>query len=91
MQIDGQVSEIIKESPRDLALKIECKSQPGQKLFIALKKNKNGSYTLFYRKKFYEEASTVVDRLPAYFLKLYKEGILSLFNPYYQDLAKDTK
>ena len=56
-----------------------------------MEKNKSSSYTLFYRKKFYEELSTVADHLPAYFLKFYREGILSLFDPYYQDLAKDTQ
>ena len=33
----------------------------------------------------------MVDYLPAYFLKLYRERVLSLFNPYYQDLVKDAK
>ena len=81
--VNSQVSDIIKESLRDIELKIECKSQPGQKLFIALEKNKNGSYTLFYRKKFHKEVSIVVDHLPAYFLKLHEEGVLSLFDSYY--------
>ena len=83
--------ELFKESPRYLALKIECKEQLGQKLFVVLEKNKGGSYILFYRKKIHKEASTIADHLPAYFLKLYGEGVLSLFDPYYQDLAKDTK
>ena len=33
----------------------------------------------------------VADHLPAYFLHLYREGVLSLFDLYYQDLAKDAK
>ena len=81
--VDGQVSKIIKESLRDLVLKIECKSQPSQKLFVVLEKNRSRSYTLFYRNKFHEEASTVADHLLAYFLKLHRESILSLFDPYY--------
>ena len=91
LQINNPVLESIKESLRDLALKIKYKEQPGQKLFIVLEKNKSGSYILFYRKKFHEEASTMADHLPAYFLKLYKERVLNLFNPYYQDLVKDAK
>ena len=74
-----------------MALQIESKKVPGQKLFISIEKNHQGLYTLFYRKNFYKEASTVVDHLPAYFLHLYREGVLSLFDPYYQDLAKDAK
>ena len=33
----------------------------------------------------------MADHLPAYFLKLYGEGVLSLFDSYYQDLVKDAK
>ena len=47
--IDSPISNTIKESPRDLVLKIESKEQLGQKLFVVLEKNKSGSYTLFYR------------------------------------------
>ena len=46
---------------------------------------------MLYKKKFYKEASTVVDHILAYFFKLYGEGILSIFVPYYQDLARDAK
>ena len=45
--VDGSVSDTMKESLRDLALKIESKDQSDQKLFLALEKNKSGSYTLF--------------------------------------------
>ena len=81
--IDEPVSTSIPSSPRQLALQIKSKKVPGQKLFIAIEKNYQGSYTLFYRKKFYEEASTVADHLPAYFLHLYGEGVLLLFDLYY--------
>ena len=33
----------------------------------------------------------MVDYLPAYFLKLYREGVLSIFALYYQDLAREAK
>ena len=33
----------------------------------------------------------MADHLPAYFLHLYGEEVLSLFDLYYQDLAKDAK
>ena len=90
-QINGLVSTSIPSSPRQLALQIKSKKVPGQKLFIVIEKNRQGSCTLFYRKKFYEEASIVADHLLAYFLHLYGEGVLLLFDPYYQDLAKDAK
>ena len=44
---------------------------------------------LFYKKRFYEEASMITDHLQAYFHKLYKNNTLQIFDPYYQDLAKD--
>ena len=50
--VDSSMSDIIKESLRDLVLKIKYKEQPGQKLFTVLEKNKGRSYALFYRKKF---------------------------------------
>ena len=54
-----------------------------------MEKNKSDSYTLFYRKKIHKEASTVADHLPAYFLKLYRNDILPIFDPYFQDLVRD--
>ena len=79
----------IKETPRELVLKIESSEHVGQLLFVALEKNKTGTYLLFYKKHFYKEMSTVVDHLPAYFLKLYGSDILSIFDLYLQDLVKD--
>ena len=32
----------------------------------------------------------MADHLPAYFLKLYGSDVLSIFNPYFQDLVIDT-
>ena len=79
----------IRESPRSLLLKFESKEFPGYELFIALEKNKNSMFTLFYKKCFYKEASIITDHLLAYFYKLYREEVLHIFNLYYQDLAKD--
>ena len=50
---------------------------------MALEKNKAGTYTLFYKNHFYDEASTIVDHLLAYFLKLYRNDILSIFDLYF--------
>ena len=44
---------------------------------------------LFYKKRYHNEASTVVDHIPAYFYKLYGERVLQIFDPYFQDLARD--
>ena len=46
---------------------------------------------LYSAEKIHKEASTVVDYVPAYFFHLYREGILSIFDLYYQDLAKEAK
>jgi len=81
--VDGLVLDLIPESLRELALKIESQMYPRQKLFVVLEKNYSRNYTLFYRKKFYKEVSVVADYLPAYFLKLYGKGILTLFDLYY--------
>ena len=70
-------------------MKIELIEHLGQSLFVALEKNKRSIYSLFYKKHFYDEASIVVDYLLAYFLKLYGNNVLSIFDPYFQDLAKD--
>ena len=41
--------------------------------------------------KFHEEASIVIDYIPAYFYKLYREKVLAIFAPYYQDIAKEAR
>ena len=58
---------------------------------MVLEKNCNSLCTLFYRKKFYKEASTVADHILACFLYLYGKEVLLMFDFYYQDLAKETK
>ena len=70
---------------------MESVKSPGQKLFISVERNKNYTYSVLYKKKFHEKVSTVADHIPAYFFKLYREGILSIFTPYYQGLACDAK
>ena len=70
-------------------LKIESIEHSKQSLFMAFEKNKRGTYLLFYKKYFHKEVSTVVDYLPVYFLKLYRNNVLFIFNLYFQDLAKD--
>ena len=88
--VDSSVNDTsIKETTCSLSLKFESKEFPGHTLFIALEKNRNSTYTLFYKKRFHEEASTIADHLPAYFYKLYGEEVLCIFDPYYQDLAKE--
>jgi len=61
-------------------LKIESMKQLGQLLFVALEKIKAGTFALFCKKYFYDEVSTVANHLPAYFLKLYSENVLSIFD-----------
>ena len=68
-----------------MALKIESVEHERQLLFVALEKNQAGTYSLFYKKDFYEEVSIVADHLPAYFLKLYGSDVLSIFDLYFQD------
>jgi len=41
--------------------------------------------------KFHEEASIVIDYILAYFYKLYREEVLAIFAPYYQDIAKEAR
>ena len=91
MSVDSPVNDIlIKETPRELTLKIKSIEHSGQLLFIALEKNKCSIYLLFYKKHFHDKISIVADYLLAYFLKLYGNNILSIFDLYFQDLAKDT-
>ena len=90
MWVDTPINDLtLRDSPRDLALKFESKTQAGQLLFITLEKNKNRIYTLLYKKRFHKEVSIITDYLPAYFYKLYGNEALRIFEPYYQDLAKD--
>ena len=74
-----------------MVLQLELTKQSCQCLFIALERNQNGIYTLFYKKRYHDKASIVADNLSAYLLKLYREDILPIFNLYFQDLAQDTK
>ena len=89
--VDSPVLDTTKESPRELALKIESQAQPGHNLFAEIERNTNGGHCLFFKKKFHNEANTVADRLPAWFLKIYGKEVLTLFDPHYQDVAKEVK
>ena len=60
-------------------------------MFAAIKNNKNGLCSLFHKKKFHKETSIVVDHILAYFLKLYREGVLIILDPCYQDIAIEAK
>lgn len=63
----------------------------GQRLFVALKKNRQGIFTLIYWKNYNEEPSTVVDHNTAYFIKLCGEVVLNVFDPRYEDLSIDAE
>ena len=78
--LDSSVSSLIATLLRKLALQIKSKKFLGQKLFMAIKRNSLRSFILFYRKKFYEEVSTITNHIPEYFLKLHGEGILVMFD-----------
>ena len=41
--------------------------------------------------KFHEEASTIADHIPTYFLKLHRDEVLFIFTLYYQDMASEAK
>ena len=64
-------------------MQIEYAKIPGQKLLAALEYNRNSLYSLFYQDKYYKETSTIIDYILAYFLKLHREGVLSIFDLYY--------
>ena len=46
-------------------------------------------HNLIYKLKYHNEVSTVADHIPAYFLKLYRKGVLQIFDLYFQDLARE--
>ena len=65
--VDSLVPDTIKDPPRVLALKIECQACPGQKLFAAIERNRNGSYHALFKKKVHNEVNRVANYLPAQF------------------------
>ena len=68
---------------RELILKIVSKDNGNEMLFIAIEKNYRGTYDVFCKKKFYNKVSLVASHFLAYFLKLYREKVITISNPEY--------
>jgi len=60
-----------------------------EKIFISIEKDTNRNFILFYKKKFYYDASTIADHLAVVLLKQTNKNILHIFDLYYQTLAKE--
>ena len=74
--------------PHELILSLESKENPGHSIFITIIKNWKENYDLIYKKKYYNEASTIATHLSAYLYEAYGDSILLIISPEYQDQAK---
>ena len=72
-----------------LNLKGLTKDTKKKKIFISIKKDSNGNFILYYKKKFHYNTSIITDYLAAVLLKQSNKNILHIFDPYHQTLAKE--
>ena len=89
--IDSPLSNKDKTTLRQIILSLKglTEETKDENIFISIEKNPSGNYTLFYKKKFYHDVSTITDYLPVVMDKQYNSNVLHIFEPYYQDMAKD--
>ena len=59
------------------------------KIFISAKKDSNGSFMLFYKKKFHCDASTITEYHKVVMIKQYNKNVIYIFDSYYQTLVKE--
>ena len=88
--INSQISNKDKTTPQEVILKLKdlIEETKEENIFISIKKNYYGNYILFYKKKFHQNTSIIVDYLPAIMQKQYQKNIIYIFDSYYQELAK---
>ena len=89
--IDTLISDKDPTTPRQIILGLKglTEDTKEENIFISIKKNSSGNFVLFYKKKFYCDASTIANYLPAVMQKQYTGNIMHIFDLYYQDLAKE--
>ena len=89
--INQPLSNKDKTTPRQIILNLKglIEETKEEKIFISVEKDTNRNFILFYKKKFYRDASIIADHLVAVLLKQINKNILYIFNPYHQTLAKE--
>ena len=81
--ISKPISSTFSKTPQELVLKMKSRSIKKIKMFLFIEKNIRGNFDLVYNANFYEEDSIIATHLLAYFFKLYRQKMLSLFNYYF--------
>ena len=89
--IDSLISETDKTTPRKVILDLTGleKELKSIKIFISVKKDKNGNYLLYYKNKYHYDTSTITDYLAAVMIKQYSKPIIYIFDAYHQEVARD--
>ena len=89
--IDTPLSNKDKTAPYQIILSLKDLTEEikEENIFISIEKDLLGNYIFFYKKKFYRDVSTIANYLLAVMNKQYNGNVLYIFEPYYQDLAKE--
>ena len=89
--IDSPINLKDKRILRDLILNLKGVSEENknENVFISVEKNYKGNIILLYKKIYHKDISTIADYLSIVMIRKFGEEVLSIFKPYYQDLAKD--
>ena len=89
--INAPISEKDSTTPWQIIISLKglTTETKDENIFISIEKNSFGNYILFYKKKFHYDASTIANYLLVVIQKQYSGDIMHVFDPYYQDLAKE--
>ena len=89
--IDAPLSDKDKTTPQQIILGLKglTEETKDKNIFISIEKDQLRNYILFHKKKFYYNVLTIANHLLAVTNKQYSGDILYIFEPYYQDLAKE--
>ena len=89
--LDSAISLSNKYTLRELILRLNrlLEENKNEIIFISVEKDYKGNIILLYKKKFHKDASTIAAYLSLVLAKQHGDSILSIFEPYYQDLVKN--
>ena len=89
--VDSPISKEDKTTPREVILNLTSLEEENKevKIFISVEKDKNSNYILYYKNKFYHDASTITDYLVAVMVKQYPKPILHVFDAYHQEVVRN--
>ena len=85
------MSDKDKTTPRQIILNLTglTPETKDENFFISIKKDYNGNFVLFYKKKFHRDTSTIANHLATVMMKQYNKSIIHIFDTYHQILVKE--